>query len=74
MALELDLKTHLKRLEKTPYWLAKETGIPYDTINRLVKGKAGVIRLSNLEKISEALECSPCDLIVSRSGKKSAKH
>jgi putative transcriptional regulator len=73
MTLKLDLETHLNRLGKTPYWLYKQTGIPYDTVNRLVKGKAETIRLENLEKIAEVLDCEPCKLIVTKSSKKSSK-
>lgn len=75
MKLTIDLKTELTKRGRTLYWLAKETGIQYDAINRLANGKTTGVKLETLEKICEALECGPCDVIVeSKSAKKSRKH
>lgn len=45
------------------YWLAKETGISHTTLWRLKKGKALGINFVTLEKICQALNCQPGDVL-----------
>jgi putative transcriptional regulator len=49
---------------RTFYWLAKETGISHTTLWRLKKGKALGINFETLEKMCQALECQPGDLLA----------
>ncbi|HEX8845672.1 MAG TPA: helix-turn-helix transcriptional regulator [Pyrinomonadaceae bacterium] len=55
------------------YWLAKETGISHTTLWRLKKGKALGINFVTLEKICQALNCQPGDVLLLTEEKKSAK-
>ncbi len=68
----------LKDQGRTFYWLAKETGISHTTLWRLKKGKALGINFDTLEKLCEALECQPGDVLQltgvrKRGTKRSAK-
>lgn len=49
---------------RTFYWLAKETGISHTTLWRLKKGKALGINFETLEKMCEALNCDPGDVLA----------
>jgi putative transcriptional regulator len=63
----------LKTQERTFYWLAKETGVSHTTLWRLKKEKAQGITFNTLERICEALECQPGDVLTvgrARAGKK----
>jgi putative transcriptional regulator len=48
---------------RTFYWLAKETGISHTTLWRLKKARAYGITLDTLEKICNALNCQPGDIL-----------
>jgi putative transcriptional regulator len=57
----------------TFYWLAKETGISHTTLWRLKKGKALGINFETLEKLCQALDCQPGDVLALPRAKSSAK-
>jgi putative transcriptional regulator len=57
----------------TFYWLAKETGISHTTLWRLKKGKALGINFETLEKLCQALDCQPGDVLALPRTKSSAK-
>ena len=59
--------------KRTFYWLAKETGISHTTLWRLKKGKALGINFETLEKICQALNCQPGDVIILNSKNKGVK-
>ena len=63
----------LKMRERTFYWLAKETGISHTTLWRLKKGKALGLNFDTLEKICQALECQPGDVLELKAAGKSSK-
>lgn len=46
------------------YWLAKQTGLPYQTLWRIKDSKTNGIDYRVLEKICEALNCQPGEIIV----------
>lgn len=46
------------------YWLAKAAGLPYWTVHKIANNKTKGISFEVLEKLCDALECEPCDLIV----------
>lgn len=48
--------------KRTPYWLAKESGVSQSTISRLLDGKVNP-SLSTLIDIARTLEVSPASLI-----------
>jgi len=58
---------------RTFYWLSKETGISHTTLWRLKKGKALGINFETLEKMCQALECQPGDILVVTNKKSAGK-
>lgn len=54
----------LEKQGRSFYWLAKETGISHTTLWRLKKGKALGINFITLEKICQALNCQPGDVLA----------
>ena len=62
--IEVRIDQLLSRRGHTFYWLAKETGISHTTLWRLKKAKAYGIALNTLEKICDALNCQPGDILV----------
>lgn len=60
----------LKEHGRTFYWLAKETGISHTTLWRLKKGKALGINFLTLEKLCQALECHPGDVLSLKNEKR----
>ena len=60
--LQLKVKEILEQQNKTPYWLAKQTGIAPNNIGKICNGETTTIRFDTLEKICKALNCSVNDL------------
>ncbi len=60
--IEVRIEQLLEEQDKTFYWLAKETGIGYNSLWRLRHEEAKSISFSYMERICRALECSPGDL------------
>lgn len=60
----IKLKELLKAKGKTMYWLSKETGIAYNTLHSLNKGEQIDVRVSTLERICNALNCTLNDLVT----------
>ena len=69
MVIEVRIDELLEKRERTFYWLSKQTGVSHTTLWRLKKGKALGINFVTLEKICEALECEPGDILKLGSGK-----
>jgi putative transcriptional regulator len=63
MTLKICIDDLLEERERTFYWLSKQTGISHTTLWRLKKGKALGINFITLEKICEALECTPGEVL-----------
>ncbi len=61
--IEVRVNELLQQRNRTFYWLAKETGISHTTLWRLKKGKAYGITLETLDKICQALDCQPGDIL-----------
>ncbi len=66
--IRVQLDKLLRKHSRTFYWPAKQTGITHTTLWRLKKGKALGINFETLEKICEALECQPGDILTLVSG------
>lgn len=63
--IEVRLKQLLEERERTRYWLAKESGIDYNTLARIERAESSNrIELRVLDSICRALECQPGDLLV----------
>ena len=73
MNVEIPLDTLLDKHGRSFYWLAKETGVSYTTLWRLKKSKALGINFSTLEKICEALDCTPGDVLTLGNGDRKVK-
>lgn len=79
--IEVRLKQVLEDRGHSRYWLAKESGIDYDTLTRVERAESSNrIELRVLDEICRALQCQPGDLLVwvddkseGRSAKKSAR-
>jgi putative transcriptional regulator len=62
--IEVRLKQVLQERGRTRYWLAKESGINYDTLARIeAADHTNRIEL-RVDGICRALECQPGDLLV----------
>ena len=63
MNIEVRIDELLNEKGRTFYWLSKQTQISHTTLWRLKKGKALGINFATLEKICQALECTPGDVL-----------
>lgn len=71
--IRIRLNELLEEKGRTAYWLAKQAGIRYATIWNLSKGDFDRLRAETLDRICEALDCQPGDLLVRVSETKSRK-
>lgn len=69
MIIKFQIEAILENLGRSFYWLSKQTGVSHSTLWRLKKGKALGINFATLEKICQALECEPGDVLKLDSGK-----
>jgi len=74
--IEVRLKQILEKQGRTRYWLAKESGIDYDTLARIERAEhTNRIELRVLDEICRALDCQPGDILVRvDDGKAESKH
>ena len=54
----------LKKNNKTRYWLAKEVNITYPNLKKLADNETNSIKFDLLEKLCNALNCTPNDLFT----------
>lgn len=52
------IEKQLNKKNKTTYWLAKETGLPYQSIYSIKRNKSQQPSFSYMVKIADALEIS----------------
>jgi DNA-binding Xre family transcriptional regulator len=57
----------------TVYWLWKQTGVRYATVWQMARGEKKQLNLEALDRICEALQCQPGDLLVKVEGGKKRK-
>ena len=73
----ISINEKLEREGKTAYWLAKQTGIHHTTLAQIRNNKNKAVNLEYLDRICDALECEPGDILQKTSdqsaGKKSKK-
>ena len=63
--IEVRLKELLEERGRSRYWLAKESGIHYDTLSRIEQAESSNrIELRVLDEICRALQCQPGDILV----------
>lgn len=63
--MKIILGDTLKKINKSQYWLSKETGISASALNNLCNGKTKRVDFVLLDKICETLNCSVSDIIES---------
>ena len=63
MVVTVRIDDLLREKGRSFYWLSKQTQISHTTLWRLKKGKALGINFVTLEKICQALECEPGDIL-----------
>jgi len=51
-------------MDKTPFWLAKETKIGYDNLKKLANGDTNSIKFENLETICKVLNVDIKDILI----------
>ncbi len=71
--IEIRVDELLEKRGRTFYWLAKETGISHSTLWRLKKGKSVGIIFATLERICQALDCQPGDVVKLTGRRKTVK-
>ena len=59
--IKFNIMPMLRAKGRTRYWLAKETGMSYPNIAKLVDGKTLAVRLETIEALCQVLECTPND-------------
>ena len=62
MKITIILNDTLNKMNKSQYWLAKETGIAASTINNLCNNKTTRIDLHTIELICDTLNCNLSDI------------
>lgn len=73
MIIKVCIDELLEKRGRSFYWLSKNTGVSHTTLWRLKKGKALGINFVTLEKICEALECEPGDVLKLGNEKRASK-
>jgi putative transcriptional regulator len=62
--IKFQLNELLEERGQTLYWLWKQTGIRYATVWQMGKNEVARLNLDALDRVCEALECQPGDLLV----------
>lgn len=62
--IKFRLNELLEERRQTVYWLWKQTGIRYATVWQMGKGEVSRLNVEALDRVCEALECQPGDLLV----------
>jgi len=64
MAIEINLDVMMAKRKMRLKTLAKMVGITEQNLSILKNGKAKAVRFSTLDKICEALDCQPGDILA----------
>ncbi len=57
------LKEKLNEINKSAYWLAKETGITAKSLGKMINNETHSVKFENLEKICDVLGCELDEII-----------
>jgi putative transcriptional regulator len=71
--IRIRLSELLEEKGRTLYWLSKQSGVRYGTVWSLSRGEVGRLSIEALDRICEALECQPRDLLIRVRDRKSRK-
>lgn len=61
--IKIKILEQLEKIDKSIYWLAKETGISQNSMGKIVKGETTAIRYDSLDAICRVLKCQTVDII-----------
>jgi putative transcriptional regulator len=67
--IKFKIKELLDERGKSLYWLSKQTNTAYSTVHKLANDKTDSISFVVLDKLCDALECEPCELIFRETNK-----
>ena len=59
----LNIPELLEKKGKTMYWLVKKIESSYQALGHMINGETTSIHFETIEKLCDALECDPGDLI-----------
>jgi len=62
--IQLRIENILEERELSIYWLAKQTGIDYPILWKLIRGKMRGFPFEYIDLLCEAFDCQPGDLMV----------
>lgn len=71
--IKLRLAELLEERGQTPYWLWKQTGVRWATIWQMGNGEVARLNIDSFDRICEALDCQPGDLLVRVENRKTRK-
>lgn len=73
--IKVTLSELLEERDRTLYWVSMQSGVRYATVWKLSRGEVGRLNLDALDRICEALDCQPGDLLVreTKTGSQKAK-
>ena len=71
--IKFRLNEVLEERGQTLYWLWKQTGVRWATVWQFGRGEIARLNVDALDRICEALECQPGDLLVRVENRKTRK-
>ena len=71
--IRFNIQPMLDARGKTRYWLAKQMGMSYPNVTKMVSGKSRAVHLETIEILCQVLECTPNDLFIIDFEKKKKK-
>ena len=63
MSINIKINELLDQKQKSRYWLAKQIGMTHQNLTKLANNQTESIKFNYLEKICDALECTPNDIL-----------
>jgi putative transcriptional regulator len=68
--IKVALEELLAKRGKSAYWLAKQAGLHQSVVSKLRHNEMIALRLDVLDRVCDALECEPGELLVRQAGRK----
>ena len=62
--IRFNIQPMLDARGKTRYWLAKQMGMSYPNVTKMVSVKSRAVHLETIEILCQVLECTPNDLFI----------
>ena len=62
--IRFNIQALLEQKQRTRYWLAKEMGMSYQNLIKMVNNETKGVRLETIEILCQVLDCTPNDLFV----------